>query len=244
MKIEPKVNYDRTHRGSFWAEEADAIVNEIVNTFKAFFSPRKTSESQMASGIVLTSMSNFWYAGIHDNQATLYRRDGLPIPDYYDGLVGHFKMQVPNPEPNTTFRFLGKLPIPLVYRGKFVEVNQLLVGEIFFFHIELTDNNEIVANVYPVTLAGKVEISEGSGRMITSEPILIQNNRFTVDTPINGDLVFNRVECYLKVNGQLTTEYDTKRGEVNEFNRKEVIIHDDGDSTSVNGRYAIISYTI
>ena len=244
MRIENKINFQKGHNGSFWAEEVDAIVSEITNTFRHFFIPRRNSVKQMAEGIVLTSMSNFWYGHNSDNVITLVRRDGLPIPDYYDGLVGHFKVYEPNSEPDSRFRFMGKVQLPVLYKGEHLKANQLLVGEIFFFHIELSKFQELVMNIYPVTLAGEVKIAEGSGKMVTSPPIRIVNGRFKVETPINGDIVFNRVECYIMIDGILTSEYDTKRGSVNEADRREIIIENDESLLSVDGRYAIISYTI
>jgi hypothetical protein len=251
MFVENKVDYGTGHKGIFWAEDSNTFKNELTNVFLPFMNPNKNDYGQVAKGITQTTMSNMWFASDIEGEYTLLRHPGLAIPDYFIGMSGMIRPLHSNATNEYKMRFIGKDALRMKHKGLPVPIDFISPNEIYLFLV-MEDVDGMFFELHVISmLTGGTSVS-GSGKLITSKPKLVENGKFLVDHPINGDLVFDRCECYFSYidpitnKRVITTEYDTKGAYVNPMNNMEVILVNEQQEleTDMDGRMGIVSYTL
>ena len=244
MFIEDKFDWKNSHNGRLWALELNVITKELLNIFKNFFSPSINETDQVVRGINLLSQSNLWLASETNNNYVFARQAGLPVPEYMENITGNVRFDKPNIQSNPTGRFLNKETLEIKYQGKTINTGGISSDIIYMYVFEKNTDGLMFINLYPLTLSGDVVQNVSRGTIKTIPHTLIVNNRFLLDEEPNGDIIFNKAEVFFKRNGVISGDYDVKRVQINPDNRKEVIILDDNDGIDVNGRYAVVSYSI
>jgi len=247
MYIEPKYNYKNTHDGYLWAEEIDAVAEEIVNAFKWFTPASKQDKTQLIKGIVQLLASKWrgsnYYNGTEEVFA-LYRQQGIPPFEVTEGVGGTLFITQSNNAKNPKIMLVGK-PNELYsskIRNDDIPANGLKDGEFYKFIVLKDSDNKLYFNFVPISVKTDINVNSDSGKLITTEKLEIVDGRINLPRIPNGDIVMNLAHVFKKENDVISNDYDVVDCKIDPDDNSKAIIYTSGEVFLEPNHYAMVSF--